>query len=223
LKSKQSVTYGRRYLRFADTVICITKDTGFQGRDAMPIIEAHILEGYEDGAKTRLGKALTDAVQLVVPAAPDAITVILHEMPRGHYMRGGVHRSGAPALPDPCAVVRDYLAAMEARDLERARAMLGDGFVMNFPGAAGLTTLEELIAWSKPRYRFVKKTYDGFEPLQGDGHAVVYARGTLYGEWPDGAAFEGIRFIDRFEITAGLITRQDVWNDIAEVKAAGKA
>jgi 4-oxalocrotonate tautomerase family enzyme len=189
----------------------------------MPIIEAHILEGYEDGAKTRLGKALTEAVQMVVPASPDAITVILHEMPRGHYMRGGTHHSGAPALPDPCAVVRDYLAAMEARDLERARAMLGDGFVMNFPGAAGLTTLEELIAWSKPRYRFVKKTYDGFEALQGDGHTVVYARGTLFGEWPDGAAFAGIRFIDRFEITGGTITRQDVWNDIADVKAAGKA
>ncbi|MDX5381895.1 MAG: tautomerase family protein [Rhodobacterales bacterium] len=187
----------------------------------MPIIEAHVLEGYDNDAKTRLGKALTDAVQLVVPAAPDAITVILHEMPRAHYMRGGTHRSGAPALPDPCAVVRDYLAAMEARDLETARAMLGDGFVMNFPGASGLRTLEELIAWSKPRYRFVKKTYDGFEALQGEGHAVVYARGTLYGEWPDGAAFEGIRFIDRFEVTAGQITRQDVWNDIAEVKAAG--
>lgn len=189
----------------------------------MPIIEAHVLEGYDDGAKTRLGKALTDAVQMVVPADPEAITVILHEMPRAHYMRGGTHRSGAPALPDPCAVVRDYLAAMEARDLEAARAILGDGFVMNFPGAAGMQTLEELIAWSKPRYQFVRKTYEGFEALQGAGHAVVYARGTLFGAWPDGAAFEGIRFIDRFEVTGGRITRQDVWNDIAEVKVAGKA
>ncbi len=187
----------------------------------MPIIEAHVLEGYDNDAKTRLGKALTDAVQLVVPAAPDAITVILHEMPRTHYMRGGTHRSGAPALPDPCAAVRDYLAAMEARDLDSARAMLGAGFVMNFPGASDLTTLEELIAWSKPRYRFVKKTYDGFEALQGEGCAVVYARGTLYGEWPDGTPFDSIRFIDRFEVSAGKITRQDVWNDIAEVKASG--
>jgi len=187
----------------------------------MPIIEAHLLEGYDTDTKTRLGKALTDAVQLVVPASPDAITVILHEMPKAHYMRGGTHRSGAPALPDPCAIVRNYLAAMEARDLERARAMLGEGFVMNFPGASGLNTLEDLIAWSKPRYRFVKKTYDGFEALQGDGCAVVYSRGTLSGEWPDATPFQGIRFIDRFEITVGLITRQDVWNDIAEVKSAG--
>ena len=189
----------------------------------MPIIEAHVLEGYDDGAKTRLGKALTDAVQMVVPASPDAITVILHEMPQAHYMRGGTHRTGAPALPDPCGIVRDYLAAMEARDLDRARAMLGDGFVMNFPGAFGLRTLEDLIAWSKPRYRFVKKTYDGFDASQGDGCAIVYVRGTLYGEWPDGTPFDSIRYIDRFEVTAGKITRQDVWNDIADVKAAGKA
>ncbi|MFU8881182.1 MAG: tautomerase family protein [Rhodobacterales bacterium] len=189
----------------------------------MPIIEAHVLEGYDSATKTRLGKVLTDAVQLVVPAAPDAITVILHEMPAAHYMRGGIHRSGAPALPDPCAIVRDYLAAMEARDLDRARAMLGDGFMMNFPGAAGLTTLEDLIAWSKPRYRFVKKTYDGCDTCTGEGHAVVYVRGTLYGEWPDGTAFDSIRYIDRLEVTAGKITRQDVWNDIAEVKAAGTA
>ncbi len=95
----------------------------------MPIVEAHVLEGYDDDAKTRLGKALTDAVQLVVPAAPEAVTVMIaRDAARDHYMRGGTQRSGAPALPDPCAVVRDYLAAMEARDLETARAMLGDGF-----------------------------------------------------------------------------------------------
>ena len=48
---------------------------------------------------------------------------------------------------------------------------------------------------------------------------IVYCFGTLNGEWPDGQAFSGIRFIDRFEITQGRITRQQVWNDIAEVVA----
>ena len=38
------------------------------------------------------------------------------------------------------------------------------------------------------------------------------------GIMPDGTPFEGIRFIDRFEVTEGLLTRQDVWNDIAEIK-----
>ena len=91
---------------------------------------------------------------------------------------------------------------------------------MQFPGAAPMRTLSELMDWSKPRYQSVANTYDGFDALQSAGEAaVVYARGTLHGVWLDGTAFEGIRFIDRFEITQGKITRQDVWNDMAEVKA----
>ncbi|ETW10655.1 tautomerase [Roseivivax marinus] len=184
----------------------------------MPIVELHLLEGYDDAARTRLGEALTDAVRLVVPAAPEAITVMIHERAPSQYMRGRTQRAGAPALPDPCAVVRGYLDAMEARDLDAARACLGPGFTMTFPGSGPMTTLDELIAWSKPRYRHVAKTYEAFEPCPTPGPAVVYARGTLHGAWPDGTPFEGIRFIDRFELEAGLITKQDVWNDIAEVR-----
>ena len=182
----------------------------------MPVIEAHLLAGYSDTVKTRLGRALTDAVGLVLPTPPEAVTVMLHEMDAAAYMRGGAHRQPAPARPEPCALVRDYLAAMEARDLDTAQAMLAPGFVMNFPGAPGMTTLQELIDWSRPRYRFVAKTYDRLEALQSGSVTVVYALGTLHGQWPDGAAFEGIRFVDRFELADGLITRQDVWNDIAE-------
>lgn len=183
----------------------------------MPILELHVLEGYTDDDKTRMGEALTDAIRIVVPAAPDAVTVMIHEMPRAAYMRGREHRIPAPALPDPASVVRSFLSAMEARDLETAQTMLGAGFVMQFPGTDMMHSLADLVAWAAPRYRFVTKTYDAFDAMQSaDAHAVVYCHGTLAGEWPDGTAFEGIRFIDRFEVTAGLLTRQDVWNDIAE-------
>ena len=122
--------------------------------------------------------------------------------------------------PDPKAIVQAYLAAMEARDLDAARAMLGAGFSMVFPGTGPMSTLDQLIAWAKPRYRFVTKTYDGFDAMLGDADtAIVYCFGTLAGEWPDGTAFSDIRFIDRFELAAGQIIRQDVWNDIAETKA----
>lgn len=124
--------------------------------------------------------------------------------------------------PDPVGIVQAYLAAMEARDLETARALLGPGFMMIFPGTDAMTTLEQLIAWAKPRYRSVRKTYDGFDATQGD-RPIIYCRGTLAGEWPDGTVFAGIRFIDRFELVAGKITRQDVWNDIAETKAQKRA
>ena len=184
----------------------------------MPIVELHLLEGSDDAAKTRLWQALTHAIRGVVPAAPEAITVLIHERTRSQYMRGGQHREGADALPDPAQVVLGYLAAMEARDLARAESKLGDGFAMTFPGKVRMTTLQELIDWARPRYRFVTKTYETVEAFQGpEPYSTVYTIGTLAGEWPDGTPFDGIRFIDRFEVTGGLITRQDVWNDIAEV------
>ena len=184
----------------------------------MPIVELHVLEGYGEDAKRRLGEALTDAVRIVVPAPPEAVTVMIHEMPTAHYYRGGVQRSGAEALPDAEDLVRDYLAAMEARDLSKAESMLGEGFEIRFPGTKVMTRLAELIDWAAPRYRFVTKTYEGFDVASAGGATVVYCRGTLAGEWPDGTTFAGIRFIDRFEVTDGKITRQDVWNDIAETR-----
>jgi hypothetical protein len=57
---------------------------------------------------------------------------------------------------------RDYLRAMEARDIERARAML-------FPGSAHFATLEELIAWAKPRYRWCKKRFERFDECPAAG------------------------------------------------------
>lgn len=186
----------------------------------MPIVELHVLEGYDSQEKQRLGAALTDAVRFVVPAAPDLVTVMIHDMPAEDYYRGGTMRPPAPARPDPVRLVQDYLAAMEARDLERAREMLGEDFRMIFPATAPMTRLEELIEWAKPRYEYVTKTYEGFDAMQGrDEAAIVYCRGTLQGRYRDGTGFGGIRFIDRFEIADGRIIRQDVWNDMAEDRA----
>jgi len=187
----------------------------------VPIVELHVLEGYSAEEKQRLGQALTDAVRFVVPADPKLVTVMIHDIPPQDYYRGGVTRKPAPARKDPAAVVLAYLAAMEAREIETASAMLDEAFTMEFPGTGTMTRLEELINWARPRYNFVTKTYDGFDAMQGAGEAaIVYCRGTLSGEWPDGTPFEGIRFIDRFEVAADRIIRQDVWNDIAETRTA---
>ncbi|MEM7696657.1 MAG: nuclear transport factor 2 family protein [Pseudomonadota bacterium] len=121
----------------------------------------------------------------------------------------------APAID----AVKTFLAALEARDLPRAEALLAKGCIMTFPGAR-LTSLEALVAFAKPRYRHVSKTFLGFEGFSDGAVTVVYARGTLSGAWPDGTAFEGVRFIDRFEIEGGKIRRQDVWNDLAEARHA---
>jgi hypothetical protein len=119
-------------------------------------------------------------------------------------------------------LVKNFLDTMAARDLPAARAMLAPGFAMTFPGGARFTTLEELVAWAKPRYRWVKKKYERFdESRAADEETIVYCYGTLYGEWPDGTVFDGIRFIDRFAISGGKLADQQVWNDLAESRKAG--
>ncbi|ADZ72260.1 tautomerase family protein [Polymorphum gilvum] len=182
----------------------------------MPIVRVTVIEGYEDEVRQRLARALTQAVRSTIAAPIDAITVAIEEVKPANYMRGGRTRVPGPALPDPAVLVRGFLEAMEARDLARASGFLAPEFRMTFPGGATFSSLEELIAWAKPRYRFVRKSYDRFETLAGDSGSTVYCYGTLAGEWPDGTAFSGIRFIDRFELRDGLIVGQMVWNDLAE-------
>lgn len=122
---------------------------------------------------------------------------------------------------DGKSIVHAFLAAMEARDLETARRFLAPGFEMVFPGAEPMHTLEELIAWSKPRYNRVGKIYDRFDEAPGDDcSSIVYCFGHLHGEWLDGSEFAGIRFIDRFTIRDGLLVDQKVWNDMGEVRLA---
>ncbi len=184
----------------------------------MPIAKLHLIEGYSDDDKLRLGRAVSQAIMSVIPANPDAVTVLLEEHKSSEYMRGGQQRSPAPALPDPKAIVTRYLDAMEQRDLDTAESFLADGFVMHFPNTAPMHDLSALIEWAKTRYQYVKKTYSGIEAFQGDDCGVVVVRGHLNGAWPDGSAFKSVRFIDRFEVVRGKIRLQDVWNDLGEVR-----
>lgn len=187
----------------------------------MPVIEVHLLEGYRPEDRRRLGECLTDAVRMVVPAPPEAVTVMIHEMPENNYYRGRTTRIPAPALPDPCAIVDQFLAHLAARDLQAAAGFLSDNAVLQFPGSPPMHTLEALIEWSIPRYRSIAKHMEGTEAFQSAGDAsIVFCRGTLSGQWPDGSPFNNVRFVDRFELVNGKITRQDVWNDLAEARTS---
>ena len=120
--------------------------------------------------------------------------------------------------------VRNFLSAMEQRDLPAAKAMLAPGFVMLFPGGARMTALEELVEWAAQRFRRARKTYERFDVAPGaDGASIVYCFGTLHGEALSGEPFSGIRFIDRFTVAGGLIRDQMVWNDMAEMLGAARA
>lgn len=115
--------------------------------------------------------------------------------------------------------LKRFLRLMESRDLGAASEHLAPGFRMVFPGGVEMERLDELVAWSRERYRWVRKT---FERIESAGQAV-WVSGTLSGEWLDGRPFEGIRYVDRFELQDGLIVRQDVWNDMGEAKLADSA
>jgi 4-oxalocrotonate tautomerase family enzyme len=185
----------------------------------MPVIEVHLLEGYTPDSKQRLGEVLTDACRMVVPAPADAVTIMIHEMARTDYYRGRTQRTPAAALPDPCVIVHQFLEHLGARDLDAARHLLADDFTMVFPDTTPMSNLDELVTWSATRYRSIAKHFETTEAMgSASGATIVYCRGTLHGECPDGTPFQDIRFIDRFELVNGKITRQDVWNDLAEVR-----
>ena len=116
-------------------------------------------------------------------------------------------------------LVARYLRAMEARDFAAARAMQAPGFAMTFPGANRFTEIEDLIAFSAPRYRNIRKTFLRFDESPTAEGTVVYSIGTLHGEWPDGTAIDGIRYIDRFTVKDGRLVDQNVWNDMAETRS----
>ncbi|RVU34018.1 DUF4440 domain-containing protein [Hwanghaeella grinnelliae] len=183
----------------------------------MPVINVTMLGGvYDAEVKTRIAEALTDAMRTVIAAPPEGVIVALNELPAGNYMRGRTFKTPGPALPDAREVVKTFLERMEARDLTGAQSMLADGFRMVFPGGVEFSRLEELIDWAKPRYNWVKKTYDDWDVAAREDGVAVTCQGTLRGEFPDGTPFEGIRFVDWFLVRDGKLSRQHVWNDLGE-------
>lgn len=121
----------------------------------------------------------------------------------------------SPEASDAGANAVAYLRAMEDRDLARAQVFLASGARLTFPGGVTYVSLEDQVAGSAKRYASVRKRIEAVDVVSGPDEDVAYVFGTLYGRWTDDMPFEGIRFIDRFAIRAGLIVRQDVWNDSA--------
>ena len=181
----------------------------------MPVTQITLLPGYSPEVRERLVARVSQAVASVIAAPPAGITTFINEA--ATYQRDGrVFVAGNHAHPVATEVVQAFLAAMQARDLDRAQSFLAPGFQMQFPGGVRFTTLQQLVDWGRQRYRSVAKTFEAFDEAWRGDTCVVHCHGTLSGEWPDGEAFAGIRFIDRFEVNGGLLQRQDVWNDLGE-------
>ncbi len=126
----------------------------------------------------------------------------------------------APALSDEntddAAIVRAFLEASMKPDAERAASFIGVDFKLTFTGGRIYDHPSGSIGFNAKRYRWVKKAMERFDVVPGAEETIVYSIGTLYGEWPDGAAFKDNRYIDRFVVRGGKIVQMDVWNDSAE-------
>ncbi len=183
----------------------------------MPVIAVTLLPGYADDDRARLVTHLSAAARSVIPATEAGTTVFIHEA-RTYRRDGQIHTSGAQALPAAGEVVQAFLEAVGRRDFEAAHTYLAAGFEMVFPGPKVMRRLEELPAWAASRYASITKQVERLEESWQGDRTVVFCSGTLAGRWPDGTAFEGVRFIDRFELRGGRICRQEVWNDLGEAR-----
>ncbi|GAA6132661.1 nuclear transport factor 2 family protein [Halopseudomonas sabulinigri] len=113
-------------------------------------------------------------------------------------------------------IVSDFLAASMAPDPVKAATYMSSDVRITFTGGRVMPSATEITAFNAARYNWVKKELGQFDWTEHADHTVVYSNGTLYGEWPDGRSFSGNRYLDRFEVRNGKITRMDVWNDSAE-------
>jgi hypothetical protein len=187
----------------------------------MPVISITLLPGYSAEAEERLVGRVALAARSVITAAAAGTTVFVNHAHT--YQRDGrVFSKGGAECANASELVRHFLALMQARELPAASTLLAPDFVMHFPGHTAMHTLGELVNWAKGRYASVAKDCERFDESWADGFTVVYCSGTLHGVWLDGSTFEGVRFIDRFEIADGKIRRQDVWNDLADTLAQGQ-
>jgi hypothetical protein len=143
-------------------------------------------------------------MEKMMHAAPSSIT------PQG---------AALPPLPyDPAALVDEYLRVLMIPDPVAARRFVSPELKIRFTGGREMIDPAQCAAFNATRYGWVKKRFEGTEVVAGATveQAIVYNRGTLYGVWPDGEAFEGNRYVDRYVIRHGLIVQMDVWNDSAE-------
>ena len=179
----------------------------------MPIIQVTLMQGYPDKTLQALCTRLTDAAMATIAAPAEGVTVAITEVPPAGYMRGRTAKTPGPAPRPPADLCLAFLDAMGARDTAAAQGMVSDDFRMTFPTGAIFTDFDALAAWSAPRYRTITKTIARVEEAPLGPSVAVYISGTLHGERADASPFTDVRFIDRFEVQAGQIVAQDVWND----------
>ena len=159
----------------------------------MPIVQATIIEGYDDATKARLLQGMTRVVLSVMAAKPEAVIALLNEVKPSAYARGGVSRVPGPPLPPAVEVVQAYVGALASGSDQSARALLSEqAYFIDGRGEARdpLSLLASLGRWD----------YTDFDEALTDDGSVVYARGA-----------QGRDSVERFHIRGGRIVSIQSW------------
>ncbi|GGX89748.1 nuclear transport factor 2 family protein [Massilia dura] len=120
---------------------------------------------------------------------------------------------------DAANLVDTYLRTLMIPDPDGARRFISPQLRIRFTGGRHMRDPAECAAFNAGRYAWVQKRFERIEVVGGATaeEAIVYSLGTLHGAWPDGSAFEGNRYVDRYVVRHGLIAEMQVWNDSAEL------
>jgi ketosteroid isomerase-like protein len=110
-------------------------------------------------------------------------------------------------------VAEEFFARMEDERRETVGELFADDAVITLPDARfeGPDAASEFLAHLAPRYEWAAKEFDRWLETE----TAVVSIGTLYGVDNDGEAFEGVRYVDVYEVEDGRIQRVDIWNDLA--------
>lgn len=134
-------------------------------------------------------------------------------------------KTESPVIDTPAHaawIVNEFLRLIMIPDPPAASRYTAADMKIIFTGKRPMSEPADCTRFNASRYKWVKKRIERTDvviPTPEEvklGETVVYSIGTLYGEWPDGQAFEGNRYVDRYVVKNGLITQMDVWNDSAE-------
>lgn len=112
--------------------------------------------------------------------------------------------------------VSRFLRLVEKRDLTAASEYLAPDAEIVFPGGRRFGDLQSQVESSRDRFQKLTKTFEEFDVVTSGAHLVVYVMGYLSGQDASGLPFGEVRYVDRFVMKEGLISKHWVWNDLAE-------
>ena len=114
----------------------------------------------------------------------------------------------------PRAIVEEFFDRMaDAERRDSVGELFADDAIITLPGQrfAGEHAPEDMLDWLEPRYEWVEKEFGQWI----ETGPYVVSQGTLYGVNNHGERFDGVRYVDIYEVENDQIVQVDIYNDLA--------